>query len=60
MPTAQLKALARQHGVSLATAERYWAECKESAGDDYARVVGCVKARMQNHAKGRASPKNRR
>jgi len=58
MPTEQLKALAKKHNVSLATAERLWSKAKKSAkkagkADDYEYIVGVLKIMIANHKKGK-------
>lgn len=51
MPTPALAAMAKNAGVSLADAERYWDDAKKLAKDqgranDYAYIMGIVKKRM--------------
>jgi len=53
VPTAQLAAIARAHGVPLSKAEEFWAEARKTYGDDFAAVVGTVKKMCRNWKKSR-------
>jgi len=54
MPLGLIKSLAKTHGLSESTVERYWSECKASVkpgkGKGYGAVVECVKNRCRAKA----------
>lgn len=54
MPTAMLKAMAKEYGVPLATVEAHWAECKAGikpgeGGKGWGLVTDCVKEKCSRH-----------
>ena len=51
LPVPMLRNIARQYGLDLATVERYWNECRASAGTNYGAVVNCVKKRAAAKSK---------
>ena len=66
MPEGTIAALAKRYGLSTATVEKFWSDCKTaihpsgSGGEGtgkpgYGVVTDCVKAKCRNAAKGNAS-----
>jgi len=53
MPTPQLRAIARQHGIPLAKAEEFWAKAKREYDGDWGAVVGTVKKMAANMHRAR-------
>ena len=55
MPTPQLEAIARKHGISTGQAEAFWAQARKEYGDDYVAVVGTVKKMAARAERARRS-----
>ncbi len=53
MPTPQLRAIAREHGISEAQAESFWVRARKAYGNDYQAVVGTVKIMAEEAQKAR-------
>ena len=58
MPVPALKKLAKKHKVSLSTAENFWEESKNAAGESYSKddpaywgtVMKITKAKLKKHS----------
>ena len=55
MPVPALKGLSEKYGCPMATLEKFWEEAKGEYGDDWEAVMGTVKKRAANWARGRRS-----